>query len=81
MFCKNVIKNPTCFGHYNMTILRGRLLYLVRYHFSASLLRHLHYSVCGCMCLCECWSDVPDCGLSGRERPDNPQTGTPDTLT
>jgi hypothetical protein len=42
-----IIKNPTCFGHYHMTILRGRLLYFVPYYF-ACLLRHLHYSVCGC---------------------------------
>jgi hypothetical protein len=37
MFRKNIIKNPTCFGHYYMTILRGRPLYLVHYHFSACL--------------------------------------------
>jgi hypothetical protein len=67
-FCKNVIKNPKYFGHYHMTILRGRLLYLERYHFSACLLRHLHYSVCGCMCLCECVPGVPAYGLSGSER-------------
>jgi hypothetical protein len=23
MFCKSIIKNPTCFGHYCMTILSG----------------------------------------------------------
>jgi hypothetical protein len=58
MFGENVIKNPTCFGHYHMAILRGRLLYLVRYHFSPCLLRHLHYSVCGCMCRCECVTNL-----------------------
>jgi hypothetical protein len=42
MFCKNDIKNPTCFGHYYMTILRDRTLYLVHYHFSACLHRHLY---------------------------------------
>jgi hypothetical protein len=42
-----------------MTILRGRLLYLVRYHFSTRLLCHLQYSMCGCMCLCECVPGVP----------------------
>jgi hypothetical protein len=36
MFCKNIIKNPTCFGQYCMTILRGRPLLLVHYHFSES---------------------------------------------
>jgi hypothetical protein len=30
--------------------------------------------------LCVCVSGVPVCVLSGRERPDNPQTGTPDYL-
>jgi hypothetical protein len=45
--------NPTCFGHYCMTILRGRLSYLVHYQFSACFLRPVVYSVCGCM-LCVC---------------------------
>jgi hypothetical protein len=56
MFCKNIIKNPTCFAHYCMTILRGRPLYLVHYHFSACLLRHLpirYVAVCR-LCLCVC---------------------------
>jgi hypothetical protein len=42
LFCKNIIKNPTCFGHYCVTILRGHLSYLVHYHFSACLLRPVH---------------------------------------
>jgi hypothetical protein len=40
-----------------MTILRGRLSYLVHYHFSVCLLRPVAYSVCGCMlsvCVCVC---------------------------
>jgi hypothetical protein len=67
MFCKNIIKNPTYFGHYHMTILSGRRLYLVRYQFSACLLRHLHHSMCVCMCLGEWVPCVPICVLSGRE--------------
>jgi hypothetical protein len=58
-----------------MTILRGRLSYLVHYYFSAYLLRPIAYSVCGCMlsmcvcvCVCVCVSDAPVCGMSGRER-------------
>jgi hypothetical protein len=78
-FIRTSLKNPTCFGHYYMTILRGRPFCLVHYHFSACLLRHLpiRYVVVGRLCVCV--SGVPVCGLSGR--PDNPQTATPDTYT
>jgi hypothetical protein len=67
---------------------QGSPSYLVHYHISACLLRPVAYSVCGCMCLCECVpdvpicrmsdcsQDVPVCGMSGREQPDIPQTGT-----
>jgi hypothetical protein len=48
-FVKTSLKNATCFGHYCMTILRGRLSYLVHYNFSACLLRPVAYSVCGCV--------------------------------
>jgi hypothetical protein len=44
-----------------MTILRGRLSYLVHYHFSACLLRPVAYSVCGCMlfmCVCPMYLSV-----------------------
>jgi hypothetical protein len=41
MFCKSIIKNPTRFGHYCMTILRGRPLYLVYLPLFGCLLRHL----------------------------------------
>jgi hypothetical protein len=58
---------------------QGRPLYLVHYHFSACLLRHLPIRYVAVCCLCLCVSGVPVCGLSGRERPDNPQTTTPDT--
>jgi hypothetical protein len=62
MICRNIIKAPICFGHYCMTIFRGRSLYLVHYHFSACLLRHLpirYVAVCRL-----CVSGVPVCGLS-----------------
>jgi hypothetical protein len=64
-FVKTSLKNPTCFGHYCMTILRSRPLYLVHYHFSAFLLRHLpirYVAVCRlcacvrCSCLWIVWS-------------------------
>jgi hypothetical protein len=69
-FCKTLLKNPKCFGHYCLTILRGRPLYVVHYHFSAFWLRHLPIRYVALCRLCVCVSDVPVCGLSGRDRPD-----------
>jgi hypothetical protein len=80
-FVKVSLKNPTCFSHYHLTILSGRLLYLVCYHFSACLLRHLHYSVCGCVyvSVCPVYLSVGCLVIQDSSRPDNPQTGTPGT--
>jgi hypothetical protein len=64
-----------------MTILRGCPLYLVHYHFYACLLRHLPIRYVAVCHLCVCVPSVPVCELSGRKRPDNPQTGTPGTHT
>jgi hypothetical protein len=67
MFCKRVIKNPTCFGRYSMTIFRGRSSYLVHLPPSCCLLRHLSFLYVAVCRLCICVSGVPLCGLSGRE--------------
>jgi hypothetical protein len=67
MFCKNIIKSPKCFDHYCLTFLRVRPLYLVHYHFSACLLRHLPIRYVAVCRLCVCVPGVPVCGLSGRE--------------
>jgi hypothetical protein len=44
MFCKRLhYKNPTCFGHYSMTIFRGRPSFLV--HLLPFSCLFLHISV------------------------------------
>jgi hypothetical protein len=44
MFCKKRhYKNPTCFGHYSMTIFRGRPFLLVHLLPFSCLLRHLSF--------------------------------------
>jgi hypothetical protein len=81
MFCKKRhYKNPTCFGHYSMTIFRGRPSFLVHLLPFSCLLRHLsffgyvavcHLFVCvRCTCLCAVWSCFA--------LPDSTQTGTPE---
>jgi hypothetical protein len=67
MFCKSVIKNPTCFGPYTMTIFRGRPSYLVHLPPFGCLLRHLSFWYVAVCLLFVCVSGVPVCGLSGRE--------------
>jgi hypothetical protein len=67
MFFKSVIKNPTCFGPYSMAISNGRPFYLLHLPSFGCLLPHLslwYVTVCR---LCVCVSDVPVCGLSGRQ--------------
>jgi hypothetical protein len=81
MFRKSIIKNPTCFGHYCMAILRCRPLYLVFLLLFDCLLRYLPFRYVAVCLLCVCVSGVPVCGVSDRARSDNPQTGTPDTHT
>jgi hypothetical protein len=45
IFCKRRhFKNPICFGHYSMTIHRGRLSFLVHPPPISRLLRHLSFS-------------------------------------
>jgi hypothetical protein len=62
-------------GHMpSVCILRGRPLYLVHYHFSACLLRHLPIRYVAVCRLCVCVSGVPVCGLSGRELSVHDQT-------
>jgi hypothetical protein len=46
MFFKSIIKNPTCFGHYFMTILKGRPLFLVHLPLFGCLLRNLLFGMC-----------------------------------
>jgi hypothetical protein len=70
MFCKSIIKSPTCFGHYCMTILRGCPLYLVHLPLFRCLLRHLPFRYVAVCRLCVCVSGVTVCVLSA----DNPQT-------
>jgi hypothetical protein len=67
MFCKNVIKNPTCFGPYSMTIFRGRPSYLVHLPPFGCMLRHLSFRYVTVCHLFVCVSGVPVCGLSGRD--------------
>jgi hypothetical protein len=83
MFCKRRhYKNPTCFGHYSMTIFRVRPSFLVHLLPSSCLLRHLSFLGLWPYALYLYVSGVPICALSGRDsRPDNTQTGTPDTHT
>jgi hypothetical protein len=64
-----------------MTILRGCPLYLVHLPLFRSLLRHLPFWYVAVYRLCVRVSGVPVCGMSGCERPDIPQTCTPDTPT
>jgi hypothetical protein len=64
MFCESIIKNSTCSGHYCMTILRGRLLYLVLLPRFGCLLRHLPFRYVAVCRLCVRVSGVPVCGLS-----------------
>jgi hypothetical protein len=85
MFCKRRhYKNPTCFGHHSMTILRGRPSLLVHLPRFSCTLRHMSVLVCGrmpsvCMCIrCSCCLCVV---WSCFARPDNTQTATPDTHT
>jgi hypothetical protein len=57
IFVKHLIKNPTCFGHNYLTILRGRPLCKC-YYYSFSLLASSIWYVAVC-CLCVCVSGVP----------------------
>jgi hypothetical protein len=62
-----IYKNPTCFGHYSMTIFRDRSSFLVNLLLFSCLLRHL--SFLGFVAVCHlfvCVSGVAVCVLSGR---------------
>jgi hypothetical protein len=67
MFCKRRhYKNPTCFGHYSMTIFRGRPTFLVHSPLFSCLLRHLSFFGFVAICLLfVCVSGVTVCVLSG----------------
>jgi hypothetical protein len=65
MFCKKRhYINPTCFGHYSMTIFRGRPSFLVHLLPLSSLLRHLSFFGYVAVCrLFVCVSGVAVCVL------------------
>jgi hypothetical protein len=54
--------DPTCFGHYCTTTLRGCPLYLVHLPLFRCLLRHLPLRYVAVCRLCVCVSGVPVCG-------------------
>jgi hypothetical protein len=66
MFCKHVIKNFTCFGHYCLTILRGPsfvLSVVANSPLVCFVKLFIWYVAVCCLCVCVCVPVVPVCGL------------------
>jgi hypothetical protein len=83
MFCKSIIKKPYMFRSLLYDHPQGSSFVLSAFTTFRMLASSFAFLICGrmpSMCMCPVYLSV-GCLVVNSSRPDNPQTGTPDTYT